>query len=326
MGLDEKHYVYAHQMLERRRMDNLNVEVQRRQQIYREIPDYATLEAALSSTAVRLIPLLLDPSEEARQGIVALRHENLDIQNKMSELLKNHGYEKSFLEPLYSCSVCKDQGTVDGQWCDCFKRLVYNSAAQELNERSPLKLCDFDSFRLDLYPETVEPQLSATQRSIMTKNYEICKTFAETFDKNGEGLLMLGGTGLGKTHLSLAIANRSIQRGFSTLYCSVPELLRTLEREQFGKESGDTMALLMSCDLLILDDLGAELSNERNISMIYEIINVRMNRSLSMVVSTNLSAKQIQQRYSDRIWSRLFSLRGLIFCGTDNRLKLARKT
>ncbi len=106
------------------------------------------------------------------------------------------------------------------------------------------------------------------------------------------------------------------------IYGSTPEILRTLNSEQFGRSDGDTMSLLMGCDLLVLDDLGAENSSEYNLSQIYEIINARINRRLPMIVSTNFSVRELPERYSDRICSRLFSMYKMLFYGSDNRLKV----
>jgi DNA replication protein DnaC len=243
----------------------------------------------------------------------------------MNELLKRGGFAENYLDPIYTCPVCLDKGTKDGKWCGCFMRMVYAAASKELNDQSPMKLSRFEDFRLDLYPDAPDPELKDSQRNIMASNFRLCAEYAESFDGSGSGLFMIGGTGLGKTHLSLAIANRVIERGFSVIYGSVPELLRMLDNEQFGRSQGDTMSLLTGCELLILDDLGAENSTERNVSQLYEIINARLNRRLPMIISTNFTARQIKSRYQDRIWSRIFSMKVLMFCGSDNRIKLAEK-
>ena len=325
MNLNEKYFAAASVQLESRRAGNKLIEQQRRNEVYAKIPEFAMLEKSLSDTAAKIVPTIMSGGSDLNEKLEKLRQENLGIQSAMEQLLVSHGYSKDYLEPVYTCTKCGDKGFVDGGWCECFTRLVHAAAAEELNKQSPLEPCGFDSFRLDLYPDAADPNLGVSQNAVMTQNFNMCRDFAESFDGSGDGIFMIGGTGLGKTHLSLAIANRVIHRGFSVIYGSVPELLRTLEREQFGKADGDTMSLLMSCDLLILDDLGAEISSERNVSQLYEIINARMNRSKPLISSTNLTAQQLKQRYHDRIWSRLFSGKVMMFCGNDNRLKLSKK-
>ena len=319
--INAKYFEAAQEQLSRRRMNNKLIEQSRRQEVYSKTARYAELEKRLAGTMTGILQIIASRSTNAAQRLEKIKQENLAIQEQMSQELESNGFARDYLEPIYTCPICCDRGTKDGRWCECFNKLVYAAAAKALNEQSPLELSDFESFRLDYYPETDDDTLGQSQRTIMRDNLNDCKDYAESFNGNGKGIFMMGGTGLGKTHLSLAIAKRVMQRGFSAVYSSVPELLRTLEREQFGKSDGDTMSLITACDLLILDDLGAEIGSERNISQLYEIINSRQNRSLPIIANTNLTMQQIKSRYQDRIWSRLFSMRVLIFCGTDNRLK-----
>ena len=215
--------------------------------------------------------------------------------------------------------IIRDKGIIDGNWCGCLKKIAHRLAADDLNKRSPLKLCSFETFDLSLYSDAAKGESSP--RDEMEQNFNICVNFADNFKGNEKGLLMTGGTGLGKTHLSLSVAKRIIQKDFSVVYCSVPELLRAINNEQFGRSDGNTMSVISSCDLLVLDDLGAENPTERDVSLLYEIINGRLCRSLPMIINTNLSAEKLNLRYSERLFSRLFSLEVLFFKGDDNRLK-----
>ena len=202
------------------------------------------------------------------------------------------------------------------------KKIARKYAADELNERSPLKLCSFADFDLSLYPDN--PASEDNPRRIMTDNFNFSLKYAEEFSGHGKGVFMIGKTGLGKTHLSLAIAARVIERDFCTVYISAPELVRTVDNEQFGRSSGDTLSVISDCDLLILDDLGAENSSERSASLLYEVINGRISRSLPIIVSTNYSINELQARYNDRILSRLLSMNVRFFEGNDNRLNKIR--
>lgn len=326
MALDEKYYEAAHSALEARRAQNESLRLRKRSEVISKIPQYAELEAKLSANATSLISLIMERSENLKAKLSELKDESLETQQQMNLLLEGAGFGKHYLDPIYTCPACQDRGSVDGKWCGCFMKIVYAAASKALNSQSPMELKHFEDFSLALYPDAPEAQLGGeSAKKIMTKNVSQCVEFAEKFDGTGNGIFMIGGTGLGKTHLSLAVANRVIERGHSAIYGSVPELLRMLDNEQFNRTSGDTMSLLMGCELLVLDDLGAEVSSERNITRLYEIINARINRNLPMIVSTNLTAPQIKERYQDRIWSRLFSMNVLMFCGTDNRIKLANK-
>ena len=322
MSINAKYYEAAQAALESRRMENKLAQDRRRREIFQKIPEYAELETKLADTMTQVIPIIMAHGSDTNEKMEKIKQENLAIQKRMGDLLEEKGFGRDYLDPIYTCTICCDKGIKDGKWCECFNKLVYNAATKDINDQSPMKLCSFSSFRLDLYPETVVPEYGASARDIMRQNYNDCVSFAEKFSGKGRGMVMLGATGLGKTHLSLAIASRVIERGFSAVYVSVPEILRTLDREQFKKTDENTMSLVTGCDLLILDDLGAEASTERNVSMVYELINSRINRLLPIIINTNLTLNELKSRYSDRLFSRIVSMDVLMFCGTDNRLKL----
>lgn len=322
MALNEKYYIAAHSALEQRRAENKLIQQRRHREVIEKIPEYAMLESCLAKNAQDFIGNVL---AKAPEQLEKLKEDNLAIQKNMEQLLVSGGFPKDYLDEIHSCPVCLDRGCKDGKWCGCFMKLVYAAATKELNSSSPMELSHFEDFDLSLYPKAIDPNLGESQQSVMANNFRYCAEYAERFSGKENSIFMIGATGLGKTHLSLAIANRVIERGFSVIYGSVPELLRMLDNEQFGRSQGDTMSLMTGCDLLILDDLGAENGTDRTVSQLYEIINARINRSLPMIVNTNFTAAQIKSRYQDRIWSRLFSMEVLMFCGTDNRIKLAHK-
>lgn len=321
MSINAKYYEAAHSALEARRAENKLKADMRRREVFARIPEYAELSVRLADTMTQTFSLIMARDEKTAEKLSKIKDENLAIQQRMSDLLEQHGFGRHYLDPIYTCPICCDRGSKDGKWCECFNKLVYNAATNDINERSPMKLCSFSSFRLDLYPEAVDPKFGASPRKIMQMNYDECVRFAEDFNGRGRGIVMIGATGLGKTHLSLAIAGRVIERGFSAVYVSVPEILRTLDREQFRKNGEDTMPLVTGCDLLILDDLGAEAASERNVSMVYELINSRINRQLPIIINTNLTTKELCSRYTDRLFSRMMSMNTLVFCGSDNRLR-----
>lgn len=324
MNLNEQYFDKAMAMLEARRRQNKLTEEQRHDEVCRKIPEYAKLEELLADTSRKLIMIIINDKENAEEKLKKLEEGNLGIQRNMTALLKQGGFPEDYLQPIYSCPICQDKGTANGRWCECFQRLMLNAAAEELNSVSPLKLSTFDSFRLDYYSDESDPAVGASPRAVMKRNLEFCKSYAESFSLNSNGIYMSGGTGLGKTHLSLAIADAVIRKGHSVIYGSAPELLRVLEREFYGRSDGDTMDTLTKCDLLILDDLGAEMEKQQYTSLVYELVNARVSRNLPMVVSSNLSVTELQQRYHDRICSRLFSYEMLMFIGADVRRKISR--
>ena len=320
MPINKEYILKARERIDKIHSENKHLEEQRRAEILQKIPRFIDLEIKLADTASNVISLIAANSPNIKEKIKKASEENLAVQREMERLLTENGYDKNYLDQIYTCAKCGDTGTVNGEWCECLKKSANKLAAEELNKHSPLNLCSFESFRLSLYPE--QSNNGDNPREEMKKVLQICVDFAENFKGNEKGLLMIGGTGLGKTHLSLAIAAKVIEKDFCVVYNSVPELLRTIDNEQFGRSTGDTLSVISECDLLILDDLGAENVNERNASRLYEIINGRICRSLPMIVSTNLSPVELTNNYSDRIISRLFTMKTLAFKGDDNRFKL----
>lgn len=322
MALDKRYFEIAQKRLSNRRMANKQLEDNRRMEIHQRIPRYCELECRLADTMTKIVAAVAAKAPDSDRQVKDAIKSNLDLQREMDGLLEENGYPRDYLSPIFTCVKCKDTGTYEGEWCDCFNKILNTVAAEELNAHSPLRLSSFDSFDLGLYPKTTDPVLGETPYNVMKLNLDECRKYADSFNGKGYGLFMMGNTGLGKTHLSLAIASNLIQKGYCVIYGSVPELLRRLDREQFKNADGDTMALVTECDLLILDDLGAENNTDRYTSLLYEMINARQSRSLPMIINTNLEMEQIKARYQDRLWSRLFSMRVLIFCGEDNRLKI----
>ena len=324
MGFNEQFFNAAMDRLNQRRADNRIIGELRRDEVNEKIPEYRELSQHLAETGQKLVSLIMKGGDTA-QGVAQLEKDNLDTQKCMTELLKTAGYPEDYLKPVYTCPKCRDKGTVNGKWCSCFHRLMLEEAAKELNESSPLELSSFESFRLDYYPDKIDPALHVSERVIMQRNFDFCKEYAENFTAKSEGILMSGATGLGKTHLSLAIASRVLEKGYSVIYGSAPELLRIIEREYFGKSDKDTMSALIGCDLLILDDLGAEMEKQLYDSLLYEIINSRVSRGLPMIVSTNYSTSELTKHYSDKICSRLLSFRLMAFVGSDIRRIIKKK-
>ena len=180
----------------------------------------------------------------------------------------------------------------------------------------------FDTFRTDMQ---TNPAIREDYQTLLTIGKEYC----EGFDgKGAKNLLFLGGTGLGKTHLSTAIAKTVIENGFDVVYDTVSNILADFEEERFSRsyrsEEGESLTeKYLTCDLLIIDDLGTELTNQFTVSILYNLLNTRINRGLSTIISTNLPHEDIRKRYTDRIASRLFgNYRPLLFRGDDVRQKL----
>lgn len=291
------------------------------QEVNERFPQIREINSRLSDTAMDLFRALQEGGD-AQAKIEQIRRRNLEGQRIVRQMLLANGLPEDYMELHYTCPKCDDTGYAEGGYCDCLKRELGKLAIEEMNRHAQVKLCSFDSFSLEYYRN--DPACYETMRRILA----FCKQYAAQFHIHSQSLLLSGNTGLGKTHLSLAIANQVMQKGYSVLYDSVINLLRRVEREHFGRsgEQTDTLEVLLNCELLILDDLGAEFDSNFYVSTVYNIINTRLNCGLPTIISTNLTHEQVQRRYEDRIVSRLFATyTGLHFVGTDVRLQKAKR-
>ncbi len=292
----------------------------RRDDFYAACPRAAEIERLLSHTAVQAAKAVLG-SGNSGEILAKLKENNLALQEERRQLLASAGLPEDYLQPHYQCPKCEDTGYIDGMMCSCLKELLRKEAYRRLNDSTPLSLCTFDSFSLSYYPDTSDSPDRPSPRAQIGKILSYCRRYAANFSPDSPSLLMQGGTGLGKTHLSLSIANEAIERGFGVIYGSTQNLASSLEKERFRRDSDDeTNQMLLSCDLLILDDLGTEFSTSFIDAAIYNIVNTRLMSKRPTIISTNLSLREMETRYTERFVSRIIgSYIRLFFYGSDVR-------
>ena len=300
----------------------------RRQMLWREIPALKELDGELSSFGLRIMKNALEGGG-SEEGIALLREENLRLREKRRALLAAHGYPEDYTDPHYECELCQDTGYRDIKMCECMRRALIADGIQRSGLSMLMKKQSFENFSLDYYKGSLE------EMSKMRENYRRLYEYAHEFSlSDGEpmpcNLLLLGNTGLGKTHLSTAVARVVIERGYDVFYNSAVGMLSDFEYRRFGSgmaEESDDTSRYTEADLLIIDDLGTEVVNQFTLSSIYYVLNTRLNLQKPTIINTNLTPAEIRKLYTDRISSRLmgeFNL--LLFCGVDvRRQKLAEK-
>ena len=284
-------------------------------------PEIAQIERDMASQGADVVKAV-GMGANVDEYIKNLAIANLKAQARRKELLKGAGFPEDYLEVKYTCDICKDTGYNKEFYCQCYRKLIRDVAREELGINSPLKKCTFASFRIDRYPDVVDSVIGINQRAHMKNNYEYCKDYAENFTTNSRGLIMYGKTGLGKTHLSLAIANEVINRGYDVYYGSIQSIMDKLEAEHFGRlpREDSIKEDILNCDLLIIDDLGTEFSTQFTNAEFYNIINSRMLSSLPTIISTNLDMNEVAEKYSQRVASRIMgTMDAIYFCGKDIR-------
>lgn len=293
-------------------------------ELHAKSPELAAIDRALASAGAKIAMAALGTGEEYQEKLAAVERENLALQEKRRALIEALGYPADYTDPPYECALCGDTGFVGTKMCQCMRRELILAAYETSGLGALMRTQSFDTFSPDFYG-------MGEERARMEFNFKMMRDYAEGFSPASDNLLLVGATGLGKTHLSTAVARRVIDRGFDVYYASALQMFSDFEHTRFGSGLADTPAVDVSryseCELLILDDLGTEVTNQFTNSCLYLVINNRINLRRPTIISTNLTSKEIKERYTDRIASRILGdFKPLLFVGTDvRRQKMGRK-
>ncbi len=317
---ERNYYKEIHDEFRNKRERAERLSEERRAQVHEAVPEIREIDARLAKTGSEILSAIM-AGGDTEAKVENIRRNNNELRVKRNILLKQNGYPTDYTEIKYECEKCADSGYVGLDMCNCMKSAIVEArlADSELG-----RLCEtqsFDNFDLGYYS-------LGNERSVMEYNLSALRSFAEGFSaKTADSWLLFGDTGLGKTHLSTAVGVTVIRRGYDVMYKTVQAVIDDFEEVQFKGASQQMVRRYYDCDLLIIDDLGAELTNQFTTSCIYNIMNVRMNKRKPTVISTNLTQSELRERYADRITSRLFGeFKPLHFRGTDvRRQRLARR-
>lgn len=326
MSTDGKLLARARKSLDERRQRNQTELLRRTNEIYGKNPRAAALDGEIKATVMDAIGQALRKGGNPEYAVEKIGEHNIELQRELSEELMAMGYPPDYLNEIYSCPECKDRGYIRGQMCSCLRELYRQEQIKELSGLLKLGQETFDNFELDWYDDTPDRATGISPRSAMEFVYETCVEYARKFGKNSYNLLMRGGTGLGKTFLSTCIAKVVSERGFSVVYDTASSVFGKLEEEKFSKSSNiqeiqSEVRRYMSCDLLIIDDLGTEMTTSFVTSALYNLINTRLMTGKKTIISTNLTETELKARYSQQIVSRLEGeYQVLPFYGRDIRM------
>lgn len=322
MSLDNSQYDAVMRHYEEVRERHRHEQEERIARIYREIPEVRELDDRVASESVASARRRL-AGDNSDSG--AYRQRIREIGRQRAELLASHGYPADYLELQYDCPICHDTGYVGSQRCVCFQREATRLLYRQYNPGNILNEENFAHFSFDWYSATiVDDSTQRTERELAKDAYSAAKLFSENMRKPGNNLYLYGNTGTGKTFLTHCIAGDALSRGFSVLYFSSEDFFDLMASSAFGHGSGSDSAArtLSACDILLLDDLGTELTNSFTASQLFQTINERLLKNKSTVISTNLSPGDLADRYNERVLSRIVShykIKKLV--GKDIRLR-----
>lgn len=311
---------FARQELARRKEDSQSQYRQRVQEAYSKVPRLREIDLELRRTMTQAAQAVFTQGGDPVAAMEQVKKENLALQRERKDLAEKY-FTPGYLEEKPICAHCGGSGYLGSNMCRCLHALCIAEQKRELK-----RLCNgerFENFRLDLYSDRTDPELGVSPRAVMERTFQRCQSYARDFQPGAANLLFNGGTGLGKTFLSACIADAVTDKGFSVVYESAPQLFAKLEKNRFepNEQTRADMDAIMGCDLLIIDDLGTEMPGSFVTAALYALLNDRLLENKSMLISTNLNADEVAQRYSGQIASRLLgSFKTMTFIGQDIRI------
>ena len=328
MAIKNDHYNQILREYDNQQFANKHALDKRREEVFAAVPKIKTLEDEMISLAAESGRRALFGDESS---LTELKEKTSALKSRQIELLTLNGYPSDYLELHYRCKKCKDTGFIGNEKCNCFKQAIADLIYDTSNLKQTLVQENFKNFSFQYYSDDyVDETTGLSPLSNMQKIVAVCKSYIRHFKNQHDNLLLTGNTGVGKTYLANCIAKELLDRGNTVIYLTAFRLFDILEKNKFGKNEEDThlaanqFEYILDCDLLIIDDLGTELNNAFTSSQLYLIINERLLRQKSTIISTNLSLENLNTNYSERVYSRIISSYAIcrIF-GEDIRLHKA---
>ena len=318
MGYNQENYKRIREDYSRKYLLVQEAATKRREEIHAILPEVREIDAQLSNMGLRIMQAAMH-GENYRAELAGIEAESQILGQRRAEVLVKNGFPADYTEPQYECQTCGDTGYVDYKMCACMRKKLILAGYESSGIGTLMQTQSFENFSLDYYASDRMAHL------LMQSNLERARAYADSFHPaKSENLAMFGGTGLGKTHLSTAIARQVIEGGWDVVYVSCVDMFADYEAQRFGNSTGTPTGADTSrytdCDLLIIDDLGTEVTNQFTTSCLYGLLNTRLNRHLPIILSTNLETDEFRKRYWDRITSRVLGNFAIMpFKGTDIR-------
>lgn len=330
MALTNTQYELLKQTYDQRQQKNRNELIKRKDHIFRLIPRMKELDERISECAVTAVERMINGDNTARNECHRLFEQ---YEKEKQHLLTQAGYSKDYLSPIYDCKDCRDTGyqyTDSGltKKCHCYQQLVSEILLADSGRGVIPPEDTFENFQYDYYSEQYIDDI--TEQSAYQNAFEVVETarrYVRDFDRSDhKNLFIYGSVGIGKTYLTHCIMNEMKKNNKVFFYLTAFEFFDLAREHSFSRDDDEQTATqyhdLVTCDILIIDDLGSELNNSFTNTQLYSVINERMIQNLATIISTNLSLNDIRSIYGERIFSRISGSFELIrMFGDDIRIK-----
>lgn len=286
------------------REDEIRKLKDRKKEIQNLYPEIMDIDNKIQKLSLGLSLAILR-SNDSEKTLNEYKEKITDLRVKKAEMLVSHGYDTDYLSLHYQCNKCQDTGYIGTTKCSCYKNKLIKLYYQNSLLQDTIREKNFDNFDISLFsPHKIGNEKYTPRRNMENILEFILHNYIQNFNSSNDNLLFYGNPGSGKSYLSYCIAKELLDTGHLVLYKTSDELISDLKDIRFNnnKELED---LLINCDLLIIDDLGAEQRNDFSTTELFNLLNKKLLRHKKMLISTNLSLPDITKHYSERICSRL---------------------
>lgn len=295
----------------------------RKKEVFEKIEGFEDLLTQKNKLGYEYLKKSIKADEDV---LKSLEKEIHSYEDKLTKMLILNGYPSDYLELHHNCEKCNDTGVHNGRICSCKRTIMVNIARDKSSLNEQMKTENFENFDLNVFDNNKDSDFGISQRDLM-ENIEIyLKNYAQNYQKNDKSLLLYGPVGVGKTYLLSCMAKEIIDRGYSLIYLSALQLIKhlfSIRYKNFNEQPQSEMEeLLYECDVLMIDDLGTENTTDNNISLLFDLLNDRIQRKKTIIISTNIDINDLSKQYDKRIASRIMGeFTPVLFFGRDIREK-----
>lgn len=296
---------------------------QKKAALYQKIPELSAIDDQMNRLGIALTRATI--ARDQKQA-ATLRQQMAKLDDHKKALCRGH---EELLAPSYFCPLCQDQGMIGTETCQCLNQCLSELSFSSFDLKSRAQKETFEAFNLNFYSDVPIFEGVPSPRENAATNKRLMKTYCRNFDSLTGQLLFTGPPGVGKTFMSNCIVNELSKQGYGIVYVTAAHLVSSIQDQLFkeGKSSDAIFKPLLLCDLLIIDDLGAEYASEYSQKLLYEVIDTRLNAEKKMIISTNLTVIKIQELYDERLSSRICgNFKTVAFQGEDIRILKAKKS
>lgn len=307
MGFDGKILARATEVFEQRTAAHERELDARAQTLEARFPRLREIDTLLRRSVIRAINAALSSGGDAGGRVREQQAQNQELRRERAAILEENGYPASYLDREPMCPRCTDTGYTQEGMCVCLRSIYRDEQIRELTYTTGMPLTYFQDIDLSLFSDERAGTSRISARENMRYITHVCRAFIEERGARGN-LFFSGPPGTGKTFVAACLAYLAAEQGISVVYESAGRLLAKYEDARFRREDETAKADITrceNCDLLILDDLGTEMTTSVSNAGLYQLLSARLTAGRACAFITNQSYEELRRRYPAQTLSRL---------------------